>query len=95
MSSIAELMESVASLVPYPVQRFTSWDTFSNATKDFITGELGYSERQWQKPGTSNLEFQPWNKLCRRFEGLVDVEECGTTEAFRELGFTPETWECW
>ena len=95
MSSIEELMQSVASIVPYPVQRFTPWDNFPNATKDFLEETFGYSQRRWDKPGTLNLEYKKWENICFRLNNGVAAEECDQTTALRELGFTPETWECW
>jgi hypothetical protein len=93
MSSVEALMESIATLVPYPVQRFTPWDDLSNATKALVEG-IGYNSRRWEKPGSLNLEYREWSSICRKVEN-VNVEECDTTLALRELGFTPASWDCW
>ena len=80
-----EIVENVMRTYKYPEGRYEPFADLSNSLRNSVTGVLGYTEVNWNRPGRLNSEYKKYNRFNAQ-ENAIHLD----------LGFTDEpSWTCW
>jgi len=97
------LQTATAFEIEYAAIRFTPWFSLTSAQK-LAASNLGYTEEEWNNPGTVEAEKATWyaSTTCDYYDkdGDNNYEEALPFEEYAsQLGFTGENkkdmWDCW